>query len=136
MNKQLLDEIVSAFIQKDRRERFVDLLSRKKRYCDFLDDLLRDPRYFDINNIIVHFKSAPDAETVYDEFRRLGEKKDSSCYVVSRESDLDGQTMNLDKALLKIAGTSSESLIYCPASKVGYFEGHEGWRYLLKSGGK
>ncbi|MEP6847951.1 MAG: hypothetical protein ABI999_03780 [Acidobacteriota bacterium] len=109
----------------------MDLLSRQKRYYDFRKDLLRDPRYFDVKNIIVHFKSAPDAETVYKEFRRLGEKKESSCYVVSRDLDLDGQTMNLKEALLKIAGTQSESLIYCPVSKLGYFEGHEGWRYVL-----
>lgn len=39
--------------------------------------------------------------------------------------------MNLEEAISEIAGTMSESLIYSIGTKLAYYEGHEGWRYIL-----
>lgn len=52
MEREYLEEIIGLFISKERRGRFHDLLSTKRRYDDFLDDMLNDPRYFDSECII------------------------------------------------------------------------------------
>ena len=109
--------------------RFSDFLDNKRRYADFLDDLLRDPRYLDPRCIREIPSSDQTKEGIYTRLVDLGAA--GECYIVSSDYDLDASLLDLQSAVDKIASTSSESLIYCPAARVGYFEGHEKWRYIL-----
>lgn len=131
MERGYLEEIIDAFISKERRSRFRDLLASKRRYDDFLEDLLDDPRYFDRECIVEIPGNEQTAERIFQKLIGLG--AGPKCYIVSMESELDGKVMDLELAVSEIAGTMSESLIYCIGAKLGYYEGHEGWRYILRS---
>lgn len=126
----LLNEVVNLFVQKDRRARLTELFSKPKRYDDGLSNLLRDPRYFDERNINQIPSSEQTIEGIYAHLKRLGFGKEY--FVVSQDvPELDGQMILTAKALEAICFNSG-SMLFCPISKVGYYEGHEGWRYILK----
>jgi hypothetical protein len=126
----ILTSIVSSFVQKERRNRFYDLLASKKRYDDFLDDLLRDPRYFEADCIVETASAEQSAANMLRQMKKLGAGKE--VYVASSELGLDGRFLDIEYALNTIVGSGSESLIFCPVSRCGYYEGHENWRYILR----
>lgn len=128
--RDILNSIVSSFIQKERRNRFYDLLASKKRYDDFLDNLLRDPRYFDPDCIVETASAEQTSAKFLTELRKLGAGKE--VYIASSEINLDGRFLDLECSLRTIVGSGSETLIFCPISRSGYYEGHENWRYILR----
>lgn len=131
MVKEYLEQIISLFVQKDRRDRFRTLLGSERRYNDFLEGLLRDPRYFDPRCIL---KIPPSDQTLKLISRRLVEiGVRGPAYIVCTDSDFDGaESNNVESALERIVCTQSESLIFFPSVSLGYYEGHEGWRYILR----
>jgi hypothetical protein len=131
MEREYLEEIINLFISKKRRERFRDLLSTKHRYDDFLEDLLGDPRYLEPTCIIELPGNQQFAEVIYQKLIDLG--AGPRCYIASTDSDLDGRILDLGPAISEIAETMSESLIYSLGTKLAYYEGHEGWRYILRA---
>jgi len=130
MNTKYLEDIVINFVRKDRRDRLLGFLSTPKRYDDFLEALLRDDRFFDKDCIVKLRADEQNPASVHQAITRLGAS--GKCYVASLDVDLDGQILDLHKVLEKVVGTSSESLVYVPNGPAGYFEGHEGWRMILR----
>ena len=130
-NLSVLIEVVNLFVQKERRERFIELLSKPKRYNDGLTDLLRDPRYFDKRIITEIPSNQAYLDLIYARLKKLGFQK--QCFVISDDiSELDGKTIPTTEALKAIC-YNTDSMLFCPVSKIGYYEGHEGWRYILRS---
>ncbi len=123
-------EMVNLFVQKERRARFIELFSKPKRYSDALWDLLHDPRYFDKKVIIEVPNTANTVELIYERLKKLGFK--NNCFVFSCMSEFDGKFISTSKALEDIC-FNTDSMLFCPISKTGYYEGHEGWRYILKA---
>lgn len=124
-------EVINLFVQKERRGRFIELLSKPKRYNDGLMDLLHDPRYFDKRVITEISSNENSIEMIYERLKKLGFRKE--CFVVSDDiSDIDGKMLSTLEALKAIC-YNTDSMLFCPVSKIGYYEGHEGWRYILCS---
>ncbi len=105
------------------------MFSRPKRYNDGLWDLLHDPRYFDTRVIVKIPSSDYTSELIYVCLRKLGFQ--DQCLVISTNWEIDGRTLPTLEALEIIGGT--DTMLFCTVSKIGYYEGHEGWRYLLSS---
>lgn len=131
MEREYLEEIINLFISKERRGRFRDLLSTKRRYDDFLEDLLRDPRYYEPACIVEIPGNEQTAGRIYQKLIDLG--AGPRCYIASTDWDLDGRILDLEPAITEIAETMSESLVYSMGTKLAYYEGHEGWRYILRA---
>ena len=126
-----LIEVVNLFVQKERQERFIALFSKPKRYNDGLSDLLNDPRYFDERVITEIPNNQNTIELIHVRLEKLGFQK--QCFIISDDIfELDGQTLPTLEALKAIC-YNTNSMIFCPVSKIGYYEGHEGWRYILQS---
>lgn len=123
-------EMVNLFVQKERRERFAELLSKPKRYTDGLWDLLHDPRYFDESLITKIPNSDNTIESIYEHLKKSGFGE--NCFVFSYTSEFDGKFIPTLKALEDIC-FNTDSMLFCRKSKTGYYEGHEGWRYVLKT---
>ncbi len=49
-----------------------------------------------------------------------------TCYVMSENSRLDGQEVNLETALKETVGSQMGTLISCVPGKLGYFEDEDG----------
>lgn len=89
MDTHQLEEIIRLFVSKERRDRFLSLLSTKHRYDDFLYDLLRDTRYIDPSCIYKIPGNEHTADAVYKRLVDMG--CEERCYIVSLEFFLDGQ---------------------------------------------
>lgn len=129
-NLSITEEIINLFVHKERRGRFTELFSKPKRHSDGLWDLLHDPRYFDEKVITKIPATEYTPELIFARLKKLGFQ--SKCYVIShRFDDLAEKLMPTTEAIKTIGNT--DSMLFCPISKIGYYEGHEGWRYILRS---
>ena len=122
-------EIVKAFIVKDRRERYLSLLSSPKGRKKFIERLPHgisdelDPRYAQ--------RIDGSASQIEHLLRRKGAPE--ICYVISEDGGLDGREMPLLEALEETVGRGMGTLISCVPGKLAYFEAEDiGERYILK----
>jgi hypothetical protein len=123
------EELIRAFVIKERRERLVAGLANPRRRRQVLDSLNHfghlDARYA---QIIV-----PIAQTPQGIANILkGKGAPDACYVISGNAKLDGQEMPLTAALERVVGMGLGTFISCVPGMLGYFEGEEaGARYVL-----
>lgn len=131
VDKSILTEIVNSFVLKERRNRLLDFLESKKRYDDFLWELLHEPRNLDPKCIVELPVREQATEIILRKLRKLG--AGDNCYIASRVYDLDGVLESLTKILPSIVDSGSDTMIYCIGNSLGYYEGHESWRYILRA---
>lgn len=131
MNETYLRDFINHLVWAKRRERFLEMLEKPPKYADRMYELLRDTRYFEPSAILEIPSRQQHSQFVFQEMQRLG--AGLKCYVLSTDDDQDGQIKNLRASLEELVGTQAETLLYCWIGKVAYFEGHEGFRVLLKS---
>lgn len=122
--------LIRAFIVPAKQERLVELLGKPKRRRDVLRTLYHfkdlDPRF--ISRIPAVADSAEGIEAL---LRSKGAP--DLCYAISTDSDLDGSTVPLREALIRISGRGHGTLLSCAPGSLGYFEGEEiGERYVLE----
>ena len=118
---------IEAFVVKGRRERCLTLLASERGRAKLRKTLAHfqhlDPRY-------ARRLSPAEQNRIGDVLRGAGAP--ATCYVLSEETDLDGQVMELDEALEGIVGRGMGTFISCIPGRLAYFEGEEpGERYLL-----
>jgi hypothetical protein len=128
VNKTILAEIINLFIIKEKPNRFLEFIESPKRYNNFLDELLNDPRNFKPDCIIEVPNNEQDIEIISRKLRKLGAGE--KAYLVSSNDETDGNTGNLKETL---ASVNSEGLVFCLDTHLAYYEGHEGWRYILQA---
>ena len=136
MNKQHLTKIIELFVVTEKRSRFLEFISspsdwdgRPKTYSDFLHELLNDPRNIDPKCIAEDLRGFQEPSEIIRKLRKLGAGNDA--YLVSENWDVDGKTGSLGEIMLLVSGVGD--IVYCLGKKLGYYEGHENWRYLLKA---
>lgn len=129
MNKEYLAEIIKLFVVKDKHNRFLEFIESSKRYDDFLWELLNDPRNINPDCIIEVPNNQQSPEIICQKLRKLGAGKQA--YLVSLFLDEDGKTGSLEEILSLVNGGGD--IVYCIGTKLGYYEGHENWRYILKA---
>ena len=78
--------------------------------------------------------SAQDTDIFEDAIRRLGAEE--KCYALGEDVDEDeheGTLQGLESSLQACVGNSTETVLYCPKNRIGYFEGgHAKDRFVLK----
>lgn len=129
MNKEYLAEIIELFVIKERRNRLLEFMESPKRYGDFLHELLNDPRNIKPECMIEVPSTQNSPEIVCQKLRKLGAGK--KAYIVSTYWDYDGKSGSLEEILSLVTGGGE--IVYCLGSKLGYYEGHEAWRYILQA---
>lgn len=131
MNREYLAAIVNTFVLPSRRARLLALSSSKRRYADFLHDLLHDPRYLDPRVIVELADNERLSAHVLARLRALGAGAEG--YLVGDCGDFeDGRVAALPELLEVCVGSMQDALVYCPGSRVAYYEGHEGFGYILR----
>ena len=121
-------ETVTAFIDKRRRNRCLELLRNPKRRRDFTRELGHfkwlDPRFVaEIRPSDQH----PDSIAAL----LKGKGSPASCWLISEDPDLDAQELPLLQALKEIVGMGTGTIVSCIPGKLGYFE-DEDVRYILE----
>lgn len=133
MNEPHLRDFINHLVWAKRRERFLEMLEKPAKYADRMYELLRDTRYFEPTAILEIPSKQQHPPFVLEEMQRFG--AGPKCYVLSTDDEQDGQIKNLRVAIDEVVGSQAETLLYCWVGKVAYFEGHEGFRVLLKRRG-
>ena len=126
VNQQILTEIIKLFVVKEKKLRFLDFIASPKRYPDFLDELLNDPRNLKEELITEVPNNQQELKDIINKLEDLGAK--DKAYLVSSNDENDGKIGSLEEILELVYG---EGFVYCLDTKLGYYEGHENWRYIL-----
>jgi hypothetical protein len=119
---------IKAFIIPVRQERYLEFLKSPKKRAKFIAQL-------------AHFKhlnpkfvvSIPGNQRNPSSLQKLlaGKGAGTKCWVISENSELDGQEIDLQTALEKTIGYQMGTFISCIPGKLAYFEDEDG-RYILE----
>jgi hypothetical protein len=121
------EAVVRAFILPVRQERYLEFLKSSKKEKKFTS--LR-PHFNHLNPKFV-IGIPGNQQSLSSILKLLLDKGASStCWVISEDSELDGQEMELQTALKKTIGYQVGTFISCVPGKLAYFE-NEGGRYIL-----
>ncbi|HEV7701346.1 MAG TPA: hypothetical protein VGO43_14035 [Pyrinomonadaceae bacterium] len=121
---------VEAFVVPDKRVRYRELLASGKR--GKLTAKLDHTRDLDIGMARSIAPDNQDADSILRMLLDLGASQ--TCHVISSDSRLDGQEMDLAAVLVDIVGHGNATFVSCIPGRLGYFEGAEkGERFIFKA---
>jgi hypothetical protein len=129
MNREYLAEIIKLFVVKEKHNRFLEFISSPKKYNDFLHELLNDPRNINPKCVAEELQVYQENSEIIGKLRKLGAGKEA--YLVSEDWDVDGKSGSLEEIIKLVSGGGE--IVYCLGTKLGYYEGHENWRYILQA---
>ncbi|HEY3330254.1 MAG TPA: hypothetical protein VGK19_09560 [Capsulimonadaceae bacterium] len=120
---------VNAFIARDKRDRYTQLLSNPKRRKDILRclyhtlDLLPE-------SITTISKSDKSVETIVRLLKDKGAKNE--CYVISPNGELDQRILPLREMLVKLIRDDDVAILLCIPGHLAFYKA-ELWECLLES---
>jgi hypothetical protein len=107
------EHFISAFVRKDRRNRYLALISRPKgrtRFCKALAHALE----LNPNRAYPIRADANSPTQIAILLQSLGAPE--KCYLISESRKLDSQIMDLRSALETVVGSGIGSIVYCTQS--------------------
>ena len=117
------EALVKAFIPAHRQERFLEIIAKPKKRAQLLTEL----SHFTALNPKFMVAIPPNQQNPPALAKLLKAKgAGPTCYVMSENSRLDGQEVNLETALKETVGSQMGTLISCVPGKLGYFEDEDG----------
>ena len=135
MNVEFLTTIIETFIPPQKQARLLNFLWSDRRYTQLLHELLNDPRIFIPRTRTLLAEDERSVDAIYQRLHLLG--ADDLAYLVGDCPDYeDGATADLRTLLEACVGSEQDALIYCPTANAAYYEGHQGFPYLLAPVGR
>lgn len=126
------EAVISAFIGKEKRDRYLGFLGNPKRR-DKLRELLAHGTE---GHLAAVSKKAilPREQTLEGILAMLVARgAPATCHVISEDSRIDGRDMPLREALEATVGQGMGTIISCVPGRLGYFEGEgQNVRFLLE----
>jgi len=122
------EELIKAFFQPTKRERYLEMIATPKKRKKFLHELYHfkslDPR-----RCFTLPKGVHTAEEITAFLNRKGAPQ--TCYITSVDGSLDGKEMLLLEALKDVKGRGIGVFLSCVPGRLAYFEDEDG-RYVLE----
>ncbi len=121
---------IRAFIVKERRDRFIELLPNPKTRRKITDMLAHpNPAWFDSR----WTKPIPPAQSSAAGIGRLLRASGAGqlCWAISEDKSLDGREVALDDALGEIVGAGMGTILCCIPGRLAYVESEDG-RFILE----
>ena len=126
----LEQEVITRFVTRAKRERFLSFVSSKKRRDDFVTEL-RNPEVFDSRWVTEITGADRNAGRLVDVLSKSG--VGGRVYVVSSNSEWDAHRFQMSWFAQECCGAGFDTLAYCWKSQVGFYEQHHsGFTYVLK----
>lgn len=124
--------IIDLFMVPDRRERLHMFRERRRKE---LIESLHTTKFLDPEVTIPVTVRMGEPANVLDLMRKNGAT--GQCYAISAQDEIDARLLPLEDALREVVGFSVETILFCPGTGVGYYEGG-GYTptYLLHRAGK
>ena len=120
-------DLIETFVLKRWRDRLFYFLEHKKKWR-WIDGMFHVDIFDPQKAMIVENRHA-SGEVVYEIMRALGAK--DSCLSLL-ELDRPGHVFDLREKLIDRVGCA-ETIVYCPVSRVAYWEGGHAERRVLKA---
>lgn len=120
-------EVVRAFIDPKRRERYLEFLSIPKRRVKFISPLAHF-KALNPNCLVGIRTNQQNLSSLMESLARMG--AGTRCREISENLGLDARELDLRKALEETLGCQRGTILSCIAGKLGYFEDEDA-RYIL-----
>ncbi len=128
--KKVVENFIFDFVRKDKQERILQFLKKEKNW----DKVVLEFHTSNVfkSNVLRNIKPNEQYdELICKKMLELGAKK--NCCSLLDHLQGDEYEINLSEKLNDCVGFLVETIIYCPESGIGYFEGgHAKDRYILK----
>lgn len=124
------DLTIRAFIVRERRERWLELLAKPKRRNEITSSLAHPhPAWFDAR----FTKQIPPAHRSPVSIAKLLRAKGAGdrCWVISEENSLDAREMELEVVVKEVVGGGMGAILCCVPGKLAFVESEDG-RFLLE----
>lgn len=124
------EETVRAFIVRERRDRFLELLPNPKHRHKITESLAHPhPAWFDSRCV----KSIPPAQGSAASIARLLHAKGAGakCWVIAEDERFDGREADLDSVLAELVGCGMGAIISCIPGQLAFVESEDG-RFILE----
>jgi hypothetical protein len=121
---------IRAFIVRERRERFLELLPNPKHRHKITESLAHpNPAWFESHCV----KPIPPSQSSAPGIAKLLHSKGAgkTCWVISEDRRLDGREIELDSALSELVGCGMGAILSCVAGKLAFVESEDG-RFILE----
>lgn len=126
----VFENFILNFVKKDKQERILQFLKKEKNWQKIIDEF-HSSILFD-SSVLQEIKPNEQySESIYNELKNLG--AETECYSLLDYLENSAYKCNLSEKLSESVGFLVETIIYCPKSGLGYYEGgHAKDRYILK----
>jgi hypothetical protein len=121
---------VRAFIVRERRDRFLELLPNPKNRHKITDSLAHpNPNWFDARFVKIIPPPLNNPTSIAQLLRGKGAGR--MCWVISEDRKLDAKELDLEFVLGEIVGYGMGTIISCIAGKLAFVESEDG-RFILQ----
>lgn len=129
--EQIFLNFVKDFVIKDKQDRILQFFQNKKNWWKIKIEF-HTSNPFDSKKILEIEPNQQYADKIYLKLKKLGTQED--CLSLLDYLNNEPYSCKLEDKLSDTVGFLYETIIYCPATKTGYYEGgHAKDRYILKS---
>lgn len=128
--KEIFEKFILDFVKKNKQERIFQFLNKEKNWWKIINEF-HSSTPFD-NSVLREIKPNEQySEPIFNQLRELG--AETECYSLLDYLDNKEYRFVLSDKLIDTVGFLVETIIYCPKSGIGYFEGgHAKDRFILK----
>jgi hypothetical protein len=124
------DATIQAFIVRERRDRFLELLANPKKRRKIMDSLAHPhPAWFDSRYVVSIPPSQGSALGISKLLHSMGAPR--TCWAISEDAALDRTEVDLDATLAEIVGGGMGTILCCVPGKLAYVESEDG-RFILE----
>jgi len=121
---------ITDFVAKDKQDRILLFYKNKKNWWKIKIEF-HTSNPFDKKRLLEIIPNEQYADKIYLKMKSLGTKEE--CFSLLDYLSDEPYNCKLEEKLLDTVGFLFETIIYCPKTKTGYFEGgHAKDRYILK----
>jgi hypothetical protein len=129
--EQVFLNFVKEFIKKDKQDRILQFYKNKKNWWKIKNEF-HTSNPFDSKKLLEIEPSQQFADNILMKLKKIGTQDD--CLSLLDYLKDEPYNCKLKDKLSDTVGFLSETILYCPKTKTGYFEGgHAKDRYILKS---
>ena len=128
--KRIFEKFILDFVKKNKQDRIFQFLNKEKNWWKIINEF-HSSTPFDKNVLREIKPNEQYSEPIYNQLRKLG--AETECYSLLDYLDNNEYRFVLSDKLNDTVGFLVETIIYCPKSRIGYFEGgHAKDRFILK----
>ena len=128
--KEILKLFIINFIKKNKQERLLEFLNKEKNWWKIINEFHTSILFED--KVLQEIKSnEQESFAIYNKLKKMGAEEE--CFSLLDFLDNQKYQYKLAEKLDSTVGFLVETILYCPNSQLGYFEGgHAQDRFILR----